>query len=139
MCIRSNSLILSVDQNPQTNLVLGIVEVLRNARLEGAVRLVLENTECGKVRCRPVSLIETRQIKSLMLIESLVRDNLEIVSTRKELACVLMVYTPWRSSRDAAPHAPSSLPRSASALRRDDALHSVSQRAQVLRRENILK
>lgn len=45
MSIRANSLVLTVDQNPEAYFVLREVEVARYTRLEGTVGFLLQNTE----------------------------------------------------------------------------------------------
>ena len=76
MCVGSYSLILSVYQDPKSNLVLWVVKVLCDSLLEGAICFVLENTERWKVRCRPVPLVERCQIETFVLVEGVVSDNL---------------------------------------------------------------
>lgn len=62
----SNRLVLSVDQNPQSEFPLGYFEVLGNTLLECEECLGLENTECGKLGCGQVFIVEGRQIEALM-------------------------------------------------------------------------
>ncbi len=76
MGVGSNSLILSVDENPQPDLALRIVEMLRYAGFEGTVCFTLEDSERGEIGRRPVPLIEGGQIKAFMLTECLVGNNL---------------------------------------------------------------
>lgn len=40
---------MSVDQDPEADLVLGVVEVLRYSSLKGAVRFLLEDAERWKL------------------------------------------------------------------------------------------
>ena len=75
MRIWSNSLVLSVDQNPQADLVLRVIEVLSHALLERAVRFVLEHAEAWQFRRWPVPLVKGGEIEALVLGECLVRDD----------------------------------------------------------------
>lgn len=59
MAIGTDSLILSIDQYPQTNMILRIVEVLCYPALECTICLGFQHTEAGKIRGRPVLLIKS--------------------------------------------------------------------------------
>ena len=76
MSIRPNGLVLPVHQDPQSNLALGIVEMLRYSGFEGAVGFLLEDPERRKLGSRPVLLVEGSQVEALVLAESVIRDNL---------------------------------------------------------------
>lgn len=74
--IGSNGLVLSVDHDPQLEVVDGIVIMLGDSLLEFGERLILQYPESGKLRRRDVFLIERGQVESLVFAERLVRDNL---------------------------------------------------------------
>ena len=76
MRVWSDSLVLAIDQHPQSDLRLGIVEVLCDPLFEQAVRLILEYAERGQFRCRPVPLVESSQIEAFVLRESIISDYL---------------------------------------------------------------
>ncbi len=77
MRVRSHSLILSVDEHPKTDLSLWVIEMLRHPRFERAICLILENAERWKFRGGPISVVETREIESFMLVEGIVRNDLQ--------------------------------------------------------------
>ena len=56
--VRTNGFVLPVDEDPQPDLGLGVVEVLRDALLEHAICLVLQHAEGGQIRGGPVPLVE---------------------------------------------------------------------------------
>ena len=47
MGVGTNSLILTVDEDPKPDMVLRIVEMLRHASLECAISLILQHSERG--------------------------------------------------------------------------------------------
>lgn len=58
MRVRSDSLILPVDEHPKANLVLVVVEVVGDATLEDAIRFLLQNAEARQLGWRPILLVE---------------------------------------------------------------------------------
>lgn len=76
MRIRSDGLVLTVDEHPEADLVLVVVEVMGDATLENAVGLLLEDAEAGELRWRPVLLVERCKVKAFVLGESVIGDNL---------------------------------------------------------------
>ena len=50
--------------------------MLRHSLLERAVGLVLQHTECRKLRRRPVALVEASEVKALVQVEGFVGDHL---------------------------------------------------------------
>lgn len=76
MCIRAHCLVLAVDQDPQSYLILRVVEMLCNPRFESTVGLVLENTEGRQVRRWPVAIVEACQVKAIVLSKRIVGNNL---------------------------------------------------------------
>lgn len=78
MSIWSDSLVLAVDQDPKTNLVLGEIEVMRNTALKGAIRLLLQDTEAWQIRGGPILLVERSQVEAFMATKGFVGDHLSI-------------------------------------------------------------
>ena len=75
MGVRANRFILSVDKDPQTYLVLGVIEMLSYASFESLVGFTLENSESGQVRCWPRPLVKLCQIKALVMPEGIIGNN----------------------------------------------------------------
>ena len=71
-----NSLVLAVDEDPQPDLILRVLEVRCQAIFKCAIVFLFENTETRKLGGWPVSLIESRKVETFMTSESLVGDNL---------------------------------------------------------------
>ena len=80
MCVRTDGLVLPVDEDPQPDLGLGVVEVLRDALLEHAICLVLQDAEGGQIRCGPVPLVESGKIEAFVLREGIIGDDLNLAS-----------------------------------------------------------
>jgi hypothetical protein len=74
--IGSDSLVLSVNKDPQPDLAIQVVEMARNTVLESSVGLGLENTEAWQIRWRPVLLVKGGKVEAFMARESIVCDNL---------------------------------------------------------------
>lgn len=78
--IWSHSLVLSVDENPQPDLAIQVVEMASNTILESSIGLGLEDSEAWEIRWRPVLLIKGGEIEAFVAGESIVRDNLSIMN-----------------------------------------------------------
>jgi hypothetical protein len=76
MRVRSHSLVLPVDQDPQSDLIFRVIKMLSDTGLERAISLVLEDAECRQIRGWPVALVETGQVKPFVLVECVVGDYL---------------------------------------------------------------
>jgi hypothetical protein len=76
MGVRPNGLVLPVHQDPEANLALGEIEVLRYSDFEDAVSFLLEDPERRKLGRRPVLLVKGSQVEALVLTESVIGDNL---------------------------------------------------------------
>ena len=74
--IRSDSLVLPVDQNPQTEVLLVDLVVLCDPLLEGNELLLLEHTESSKVGRGKVLVIERGQVESSVSAKAVIRNDL---------------------------------------------------------------
>lgn len=74
--VGSDGLVLPVDEDPESEIGLGKLEVGGDSSLEGLVGLVLEHSEDGKVRRRDVLVVERGKVEPLVLLEGLVGDDL---------------------------------------------------------------
>lgn len=74
--IGTDSLILTVDQNPKTELPLGDFEVLRDTLLKGEEVFGLQHSEGGQLGSRQVLVVEGSKIETLVAREDVIGDDL---------------------------------------------------------------
>jgi hypothetical protein len=80
--VRSDGLVLSINQDPEAEFVLRDFEVVCYTGFKGGVCLSLENPELGKFGGGEIFVIERSEIKSLMALEGVVGNDLynEVIS-----------------------------------------------------------
>jgi len=74
--VGSNGLVLPVNEDPESEVGLGVLEVGGDSSLERLVGLVLEDSEVGELRRRDVLVVERGEIEPLVFLEGRVGDDL---------------------------------------------------------------
>lgn len=75
--IRPDCFVLPPNKHPKPNTIRVVGKMCRDALLELDVRLLFEHAEGGQLGWEPVLLLKAGKIESLMLLESLVCDDLD--------------------------------------------------------------
>src|ERR1700691_5866994 len=77
MSIRTDCLVLSVHQHPQTDSIFRVMEVLCDSFFEHGVGLLLQDTETWQFGWWPILLVKTCEIKTFMMSKRFICNDLK--------------------------------------------------------------